>query len=152
MGSEARQEKEGRLKRSNNFKHGLNKTPVHNSWRAMRERCRRKHHRQYKDYGGRGIKVCARWKKFENFLADMGHPPKGYWIERVNKNGNYCPSNCKWASPKEQNRNRRDNRFIVIGGRKVFFFEIPSKYGISVSAFRNRYIRRKWPLRKALGL
>jgi hypothetical protein len=77
----------------------------------MLQRCTNPKARGYKDYGGRGIKVCARWKKFDNFLADMGRRPKGTSLDRFpNPNGNYEKRNCRWATRKQQQNNRRKSR------------------------------------------
>ncbi len=87
---------------------GANKnTPTHNSWRAMHERCRLPSHPAFKNYGGRGIKVCSRWALFENFLLDMGERPNKLTLDRVDVNGDYEPSNCRWATHAEQVANRR---------------------------------------------
>ena len=92
---------------------GLTESPLHRSWRGMTERCTNRNNKAYKYYGGRGIKVCRRWKKFENFLLDMGASwAKGLTLERRNPNGNYTPRNCKWATWKEQQNNRRSSRMI----------------------------------------
>ena len=84
------------------------------AWRAMRQRCMNPNATGYKYYGGRGIKVCARWQKFENFIADMGRKPEGrhgkgplFSIDRINNDGNYEPTNCRWATRLQQSRNRR---------------------------------------------
>ena len=91
-------------------------TPEWTIWTAMKNRCLNKRHRQYRNYGGRGITVCKRWMRFEHFFADMGRRPEGrgrkiatYSIERINNNKGYHPKNCKWATAKEQCDNRRRN-------------------------------------------
>lgn len=94
-------------------KHGMSRTSIHGTWQNMRNRCSRKNDKNYKLYGGRGIKVCERWESFVNFYADMGDKPTPkHSIERIDGNGNYEPSNCKWATASEQARNRKTTRFV----------------------------------------
>jgi hypothetical protein len=77
---------------------------TYKSWESMHWRC---NDLQNPNYGGRGITVCARWRKFENFLADMGKRPRGKTLDRIDPDGNYEPGNCRWATPTEQYFNRR---------------------------------------------
>lgn len=83
------------------------KSPTYRSWDKMIQRCTNSKTHQYKDYGGRDIKVCKRWLDFKNFLDDMGEKPKGLSLDRVNVYQGYKPSNCKWSTRSEQARNRR---------------------------------------------
>lgn len=89
------------------LKHGKSHTPIHNIWHNMMQRCYNPRTNNWKDYGGRGIKVCYRWHRFENFYADMGDPPVGLTLDRKDNNKGYSKGNCRWASRSVQSRNRR---------------------------------------------
>jgi hypothetical protein len=95
-------------------KHGHKKragaTKAYQVWCNMLSRCTNPNVRAYQDYGARGISVCERWQKFENFLEDMGEPPVGLTIDRVDNNKGYQADNCRWATPVEQARNRRPRK------------------------------------------
>lgn len=80
----------------------------------MIQRCTNPNHNRWQYYGGRGITICKRWRKFVTFLVDMGEKPKGMSIERINNDGNYTPKNCKWATSIEQRHNRPHTRKVVI--------------------------------------
>ena len=91
------------------------KPRVYNIWCSMKGRCENPSNASYPKYGGVGIKVCERWQKFENFLADMGEPPDGMSIDRIDNDKGYEPGNCRWATRTTQARNRRNVRMITIG-------------------------------------
>lgn len=91
-------------------KHGRSGTPTWQSWNSMRRRCGDPKRWNFKYYGGRGIKVCERWQKFENFLADMGERPAGSTLDRIDNERDYEPSNCRWLPRSQQSANRRPFR------------------------------------------
>jgi hypothetical protein len=138
-------------------KHGHSATTVrgrrasstYNSWRAMAVRCSDPSCRNYGRYGARGITVCERWRKFENFLADMGERPKGTTLDRVNSNGNYDPGNCRWATPKSQARNRQSNRLLSFRGETRCATEWAELLGINRTTIERR-LHYGWPIERAL--
>lgn len=93
------------------IKHGMYKSREHNSWGAMKQRCGNPNYTDYHNYGGRGISVCPEWKSFEQFYADMGPRPPGMSLDRIDNDGNYEPSNCKWSTRKEQRANMRPDKY-----------------------------------------
>lgn len=97
-------------------KHGCYKSPTNSSWSAARNRCNNKNNKYYESYGGRGIKMCQRWDRFENFLADMGEKPDKMTLDRINNDGDYEPSNCRWATYSQQNSNQRKKKRRVNNG------------------------------------
>lgn len=98
---------------SEKFKtHGKNGSPTWRSWSSMKSRCTNPNVTQYDLYGGRGIKICDRWGKFENFLEDMGERPVGTSLDRIDVNGDYEPLNCRWSTVEEQAKNKRKTRVI----------------------------------------
>jgi len=92
-------------------KHGMQKEPIYKIWQSMSRRCDDVNNNQYKDYGGRGITVCDEWLKFENFYNDMGDS-NGLTLDRKNNNKGYYKDNCRWATRKEQQNNKRNNRIL----------------------------------------
>lgn len=140
----------GCLRRETITKHGMSpsgaRTPEYRTWKAMKARCNNPNYPFFSDYGGRGIKICERWHKFECFYADMGtRPSKAYSIERIFNDGNYEPSNCRWATSKEQNRNRRDTILVEWEGKKRALAELAELYGISHSTASKR-LKAGWCL------
>lgn len=91
-------------------KHGMARTPTYASWHQMKQRCRNPRAPNYGLYGERGITVTPRWDDFRAFFADMGVKPAGTSLDRIDNSGNYEPGNCRWATPKQQSRNRRSTK------------------------------------------
>ena len=99
------------------YRHGLTRTPAWNVWASMMNRCYCPTTKVYKEYGGRGITVDDHWHMFENFFSDMGAPSEGLTLERVDNDGPYCATNCRWATHTEQCRNRRSTRWETLNGK-----------------------------------
>lgn len=126
--------------------HGMHRHPAYRSWTAMKKRCDIPSNIGYQDYGGRGISYCQEWKLFEGFWADMGPTwAEGMSIDRIDSDGNYEPSNCKWSTPKEQANNRRDNVVATLpDGQRMNITQAADYYGLDRRAVYAR-IRYGWP-------
>jgi hypothetical protein len=116
--------KEGLVRR--NFKHGRSNTTEYGSWTRMNNRCNNHNTKEYKDYGGRGIMICQRWREpdgkgFINFLKDMGECPEGMTLDRIDVNGNYEPNNCRWSTLSVQAFNQRTQHNNTSGKTGVYF-------------------------------
>ena len=145
----------GCLLQETKTKHGLcgkNGNKLYSAWKAMIARCYNEKTESYHNYGGRGIAVCDRWiDNPANFINDMGLPSnKSLTLERIDVNGNYDPSNCKWASMKEQQRNKRNNTVIEFNGESLCFSEWCEKLGFKKSTLKNRLTVRGWSIEKSL--
>lgn len=115
---------------------------IRNTWSGMIERCHNPRSQAYRNYGGRGISVCDKWRKdFLAFCLDMGPRPSGMSIDRINNDGNYEPENCRWASQREQTSNTRKNRRFTVCGVTMISAEWASLCGISREGMRKRFDR-----------
>ena len=136
-------------------KHGFcvkNGNKLYSAWQAMVARCYNEKTESYHNYGGRGIIVCDRWiDSPANFINDMGVPfNKSLTLERIDVDGNYEPSNCKWASMKQQQRNKRNNNVIEFNGESLCLSAWCEKLGLKESTLRNRLTVRNWSIEKSL--
>ena len=134
-----------------NRTHGLAKTPEHVVWCSMNERCTNTNHNRYHRYGGRGITVCDRWRNsFEAFLEDMGPKPSPrHTIERIDNDGHYEPGNVRWATKKEQARNRRTTRLLEIRGHSRSVAEWSEMHGVPHATILER-LKRGWDAEQAV--
>ncbi len=146
----------GCLKREGNntkHKHTLNNKPskIYQTWANIIQRCTNPNSKNYHCYGGRGIAVCKRWIKFENFLKDMGEKSSPeHQIDRINNDGNYCKSNCRWATRKQQARNRRDNHLETHNGKTQCLVTWTEEFNIPYHILWKRIHVYKWSMEKAL--
>lgn len=130
--------------------HGKTDTSAHRRWAHMMGRCYNPSDAAFSLYGGRGIAVCDRWHEFVNFYADMGDPPPGRSIDRIDNHGNYEPRNCRWATPKEQVLNSRRIRWLTHAGETLSLAEWTARLGLSATTISNRIDKLGWPLGLAL--
>lgn len=139
--------------REANRTHGLTGTPEHRSWKSMISRCTQPSSRDFADYGGRGISVCARWRSsFANFFEDMGpRPSLGHSLDRIDVNGDYEPENCRWANAKEQARNRRTSHVVTFLGRSMSLAEACEAAGLPYGLVHDRISTLGWPAAVALS-
>jgi hypothetical protein len=132
-------------------KHGA-KSLTYRAWEGMRKRCMNPRAKNYDRYGGRGIRVCARWDDFANFLADMGEQPAGKQIERRDNDGNYEPNNCCWATKKEQAQNRSTSRPVTYLGRTQTLMEWCEELDVPYNTAWCRLFRSNWPVERAFAI
>lgn len=117
-------------------------TKTYHSWNAMRSRCYRPTNKDFKIYGGRGIKVCDRWlNDYDAFFDDMGVRPDGTTLDRIDSNGDYSPDNCRWVTIREQQQNKRSNVFFEVNGVSLPVAEWARRYGLNRTVLMKR-IRR----------
>lgn len=136
----------GRAKRKHGHWSGSRASPEYAAWQSMKQRCSNKKTKNFNDYGGRGIKVCKRWlHSFENFLKDMGpRPSLVHSLDRIEVNGDYEPTNCRWADSSTQSFNRRNNCWITIRGRQMLLVDAVAKLGkVALKTARDR-LHRGW--------
>jgi hypothetical protein len=134
---------------TNHLKHSKCGTRVYYCWRNMLNRCQRKNVKSFKDYGAKGIKVL--WPSFEAFYADMGDPPLGMTIERINNNGHYCKENCHWATRFEQGQNRSHPRLLTLNGKTQTISQWSRDTGIKLTTIHMR-LCYGWSIEEALSV
>lgn len=139
---------------SRQLKHGHAKkeyrSNTYSVWHSILQRCNNPKNQAYKDYGGRGITVCQRWLKFENFLKDIGEIPKGLTLDRANNNRGYFPNNWRLATPKQQSRNRRNNRLETFNNKTRCRSEWEEEYNLPRGTLYRRIDQLGWSIERTL--
>lgn len=120
------------------------------AWRGMRQRCTNPNLADYANYGGRGITVCDEWADFEVFLADMGAPFDGATLGRIDNDGNYNKSNCRWETREQQTNNRRNSRYIEHAGERLTVTQWARRLGIGTNVIYQR-MKKGWPVPEILS-
>jgi len=130
--------------------HGRTHSTEYHRWASMIRRCSSEKDKQWKNYGGRGIKVCDRWTTFGNFYADMGNCPDGMQLDRIDNDKGYEPSNCRWTDVDTQSRNRRNNHILISGGISKTIAEWSEYTGIKYRTILSRVRQLNWTVEQAL--
>lgn len=125
---------------------------THTSWKNMRDRCTYKSCGNYERYGARGISYDPRWNSYESFVEDMGERPEGMTLDRIDSNKNYCKENCRWATPAQQQANRRNCMHITYNGITQTAADWSRSLGLAKGAVWMRIVKYKWPVEKAITL
>jgi hypothetical protein len=143
-------ERIGALRRTHGETHRGANSPEYVTWTSMRHRCRNPRAHDYRHYGGRGITICERWDRFENFLADMGRKPsRAHTLERIDNDGLYSPSNCRWATIQEQACNRRSKHSLTFDGKTQSVLEWATELGMRPTTLYSR-LDRGWDTARAI--
>jgi hypothetical protein len=120
------------------LRHGLSGHSAYKTWKAMISRCYDEADKDYSGYGGRGVLVCDRWLELESFIADVGEKPRGQSLERMDNSKGYSPENCRWATPREQGANKRNNNILKIGGVEIHLADVARKFGLTETTIARR--------------
>lgn len=135
--------------KANHYTHGMNRTPEYHSWCSMIQRCENTKVKDYKHYGGRGIKIHQPWREdFSTFLKDMGPRPSiEHTLDRILVNGNYEPGNCQWATKEEQARNKRNNVFVIHENKKITLAQMAKITGVPKTTLRRHLAKENSTLK-----
>jgi len=136
------------------YRHGGRHKPEYRNWQGMKARCLNPNDKDYPRYGGRGITVCDQWiASFAAFLADMGpRPSPKHSIDRLDNGGNYEPVNCRWATYRQQNNNRRSSLYLVHHGERMSLEEWARALGMAQTTLWNRLFTHNWTVERALSI
>lgn len=137
----------------NKYIHGGHKTRLNNIWHGARQRCENPTSKDYKNYGGRGIRFCSEWQSFDcfrNWAMNNGYDP-ALTLDRIDTNGNYEPDNCRWTSIKAQCRNKRTNVIVTVNQKEMTLAEACDKYGMPYQNVWHRLFIYGWTLEEALS-
>lgn len=141
-------------RRPSRQKHGLCKHPLYGTWATMMKRCYNPKQPKWRNYGARGIKVCARWHDIRHFLddisRDLGPRPRSCSIDRINNDGDYEPGNVRWATAAQQGRNRRGNRYLTAFGRTMPIVDWARELGVHPTTLQRR-LRAGWSAERAVS-
>lgn len=143
--------KKNRASVTHGYSIGQKRTRAYNIWTKMKQRCLNSKDPKYPYYGGRGITIDSSWLSFQNFILDMGNPPNEHSIDRIDVNGNYCKSNCRWSTNKEQSNNRRSCKYIEFNGFRLTHQQWAERLGFkegSAIAFR---LKSGWTIKQAIS-
>lgn len=141
------------VKAMSKFKHGMSGTRIYHVWEGIIDRCNNENSPSYKNYGGRGIKVCDEWREPTEFInwGFLNGYSDNLTIDRIDVNGNYCPENCRWITNKEQQRNKRNNIYIEYNGERMVLQDWSEKIGIKPQIIKAR-LDRNWSIEEALTI
>lgn len=138
--------------KTNPVTHGKTGSRIYRIWGNMMSRCFNKDSSHYSCYGGRGILVCIGWRSFDRFYRDIGEPPSSrHQLDRINNDGHYAPGNVRWATARQQQRNKRSNRKLTYGGLTMTLVEWSERLSISQSTLSSRVGKLGWSTERALA-
>ena len=132
------------------YKHGLTQHPIYGTYHQMKNRCYNPNDSRYRDYGGRGITICSKWRySVVNFLDDMGERPPGTTLDRIDNDGPYSPENCRWATSYQQGSNTRKNHWLEHDGQRLTVAQWARRLNVNQSTIYSR-LRYGWSISDAL--